>query len=56
MTEPSGEQRSSEEIEAARKRVDGMPAETALGHEDAAGGHDETPAEYRNVQNDPKTD
>jgi hypothetical protein len=52
-----GEPQDRDKLEAeAAKRVDGMPAETALGNEDAAGGHDETVEEYRNVQNDPKQD
>lgn len=52
-----GEPLDREKLAAAAKaRVDGMPAETALGNEDADGGHDSTVEEYRNVQNDQKKD
>ena len=52
-----GEPLDREKLAAeAKERVDGMPAETALGNEDADGGHAETVEEYRNVQNDQKKD
>ncbi|MHA3702847.1 hypothetical protein ACXR2U_11765 [Jatrophihabitans sp. YIM 134969] len=53
MSEPLDREKLAAE---AKERVDGMPAETALGNEDAAGGHAETVEEYRNVQNDQKKD